>query len=79
MHPRDAGFDEYCLWQVERLGSRYWNPLIDQNGQVLKNMDGRYGPDIFGEFIRDFLERHKGKPIFVYYHGARPRLIRGHT
>ena len=27
--PADAGFDRYCLWQVDRLGSRYWNPLLN--------------------------------------------------
>ena len=32
--PKQAGFDEYCLWQIEKLGPRYWNPKLDQNGKV---------------------------------------------
>ena len=31
--PRDAGFDEFCLWQVDKLGSRYWGPLLNINGE----------------------------------------------
>ena len=67
MHPRDAGFDEYCLWQVDRLGSRYWNPLIERNGRALTDMKDKYGPDVFCEFIGEFLEKHKDEPMFVYY------------
>jgi arylsulfatase A-like enzyme len=66
-HPRDAGFDEYCLWQIDRRQSRYWGPLIERNGRVLSDVEGRYGPDIFCEFIGEFLEKHKGHPVFVYY------------
>ena len=67
MHGREAGFDEYCLWQIDRLGSRYWDPHIEQNGRVLNNVAGRYGPDIFCDFICDFMQRHKDGPFFIYY------------
>lgn len=33
--PYDAGFDEHCLWQVQQRGSRYWDPVIQQNGKIL--------------------------------------------
>ena len=67
MHPRDAGFDEYCLWQVSRRGSRYQDPVIERDGRMLDGMEGRYGPDVFTDFICDFIERHRGQPFFVYY------------
>jgi len=67
MHPRDAGFDEYCLWQIDKVGSRYWDPVIERNGQLLEDTAGRYGPDVFCDFILDFIERHRGQPFFVYY------------
>ncbi len=66
-HPRDAGFDEYCLWQIDRLGSRYWDPQIDQNGRILADTKGRYGPDVFCDFILRFLERQKDEPLFIFY------------
>lgn len=65
--PEQAGFEEYCLWQIDRLGSRYWDPLIEQNGRTLENLSGRYGPDVFCDFILDFVERKRERPFFVYY------------
>ncbi len=68
--PNKFGFDEYCLWQLTQSrdkGERFSNPLIEQNGKVLeKDMDA-YGPDVFADFIMDFIERKKDKPFFVYY------------
>ncbi len=66
-HPNQAGFDEYCLWQIDRVGSRYWDPTIEQNGVVLEGVADRYGPDVFCEFLCDFMERHKDRPFFAYY------------
>ena len=65
--PTKAGFDEYCLWQIDRLGSRYWDPLIDRNGKIIKDVKGKYGPDLFADFITDFFKRQRAKPFFVYY------------
>lgn len=72
--PYHAGFNEYCLWQIYSniagkgvAGSRYADPKIYQNGKVLKNTKGKYGPDIFCNYILDFIERNKSKPFFIYY------------
>ena len=65
--PCHFGFDEYCLWQLDRRESRYSDPLIIQNGEYLEGLEERYGPDIFCEFVMDFIERKKDKPFFVYY------------
>ncbi len=70
MHPRDAGFDEYSLWHTghtEVKGSRYANPVIFQNGEFLKDTEGRYGEDIWTDQIGDFIKRHRDRPFFVYY------------
>lgn len=68
--PQKLGFDEYCLWQLThraKEGGRYANPLIEQNGKVLQRNPDAYGPDIFSDFVIDFIERKKDKPFFVYY------------
>ena len=72
--PYDAGFDEYCLWHMEDAfgpkESRYKDPKIIQNGQLLQNLEGKYGPDVFFDYISDFIESHKSgksKPFFLYY------------
>lgn len=67
----DAGFDEYSLWQItkhKREGERFWDPLIEENGKILKEaMAGKYGPDHFTDYICNFIERKKDEPFFVYY------------
>jgi len=72
--PYDAGFDEYCLWHMEDVdapkGSRYRDPKIIQNGGLLRNLEGKYGPDVFCDYILDFVKHHKSNesnPFFLYY------------
>jgi arylsulfatase A len=68
--PHLFGFDEYCLWQLTvpgNEGSRYADPLIEMNGEIMKPGIDAYGPDIFAEFIIDFIGRKKDQSFFVYY------------
>ncbi|MDP6445001.1 MAG: sulfatase-like hydrolase/transferase, partial [Pirellulaceae bacterium] len=72
MHPKDAGFDEYSLWHTghtERKGPRYADPVILENGKFRSNTRGRYGEDVWVEFIEKFMRRHASsdRPFFVYY------------
>ena len=63
-----CGFDTYCLWNypgTER--SRYWNPSIMQDGKLLQTGKDDYGPDIFANFIINFIGKNKNKPFFAYY------------
>ncbi len=46
---------------------RYWHPSIVQNGKYLDTDDDSYGPDIYSDFILDFIQRQQEKPFFVYY------------
>lgn len=61
--PEKAGFDEHCLWQVTKLGNRYWDPVIQQNGTMRLDLRDKYGPDICTDYINDFIERNKSKPF----------------
>ncbi len=69
--PYDAGFDEYCLWHMEDVGtpkgSRYRSPKILQNTQWLTGLEGLYGPDVFCDYILDFMQRKQSQPFLVYY------------
>jgi len=68
--PHHFGFDEYCLWQLtkeKKLGERYANPLIEQNGSFLIGLEEQYGPDIFVNFIIDFIQHHQNQPFLIYY------------
>ncbi|MCG6187849.1 sulfatase-like hydrolase/transferase [Maribellus maritimus] len=68
--PQHFGFDEYCLWQLNKTGAegeRYANPLIIRNGEEIEGLKDAYGPDIFSDFICDFIDENKERPFFVYY------------
>ena len=69
-HPRDAGFESFCLWQLDtprKQGERYLNALISHNDGSLKRHEGKYGPDVFTNFALDFIEQNKNNPFFLYF------------
>jgi arylsulfatase A len=81
--PEKCGFDHSCMWAyvhslppgVDHTGgwekpgkpTRYWHPSIIQNGNYRPTTIDDYGPDIFTQFILDFMEENRRKPFFVYY------------
>lgn len=68
--PQQLGFQEYSLWQLtkeRKQGERFANALIEQNGQVLPRNEDTYGPDVFSDFILDFMDKKQDQPFFVYY------------
>jgi len=80
---REVGFDEYCMWGYEGyytkedqarvtaagidFANRYWHPSIVQNGRWVSTQREDYGPDMFTDFLCDFMERKKDDPFFIYY------------
>ena len=65
--PSDAGFDDYCLWQIDQRGSRYKDPLLSIKDHGTKEYTGEYGPDKFVDHIETFMESNLENPFFVYY------------
>ena len=68
--PNHFGFDESCLWQLNRPrkdGERFADPLIYRNGKEMDGLEEKYGPDIFADFICEFIDRHANESFFVYY------------
>lgn len=65
--PKHFGFDEYCLWQLDRRPPRYANPGLEVNGKRVDFSDGEYGPDIINKYAVDFIGRHREKPFLLYY------------
>lgn len=47
--------------------SRYWHPSIVRNGEYVPTTIDDYGPDIYTDFVIDFIRRHRDGPFFVYY------------
>jgi len=67
--PEDIGFDRHCLWQVDKLGDRFWNPALTIDGELKQFEMADYGPDIVTNYLLDFMEEHAGgdAPMFIYY------------
>lgn len=64
--PEKAGFDDFCLWQIDQRGSRYKDPLLSTNTGVIK-IEDKFGPDIFVDYIEEFMDDNKEGPMFIYY------------
>jgi arylsulfatase A len=65
--PQDMGFERHCLWQVDKLGSRFWGPKITIDGDVKDFPKEIYGPDVYCQFLLERMEEYKDDPFFLYY------------
>jgi arylsulfatase A-like enzyme len=77
MHPKDAGFNDYSLYHslhTEDKGYRYAKPTYLENGKLIKKSADKYGPDMWVDFINNFVDKNSDKedPFFVYYAMALP-------
>ncbi|MCH8980093.1 MAG: sulfatase-like hydrolase/transferase, partial [Armatimonadetes bacterium] len=71
-YPADAGFDQYCMWQITQVYCRYWNPLIDTDGDLKTHGEDVYGPDVFLDYAVEFMRSNRDRPFFLYYPMALP-------
>lgn len=72
--PQHFGFETSCLWQqslnrTDREGhdNRYSNPVVQINGEIKSYSNGEYGPDVFSDFLCNFIEENKNSPFLTYY------------
>jgi len=65
------GFDDWCMWTgyesgVKASGNRYWDPYIHTRDGS-KAYPGKFGPDVYCDFLIDFLRKHKHEPMMLYF------------
>jgi arylsulfatase A len=65
--PENTGFDKFTVWQVDEVGSRYKDPVLYSDNRKNTTHKGKYGEDVFVEYIENFMEENKEKPFMVYY------------
>jgi arylsulfatase A len=65
-HVGKMGFAESSVFGWHE-GPRYHKPYIYQNGKVLEGVENQYGPDIFCEFLCNFIRNNSDGPFFAYY------------
>lgn len=73
---KELGFDAYSVAMPFIAGSssattiqNYKNPVVYQNGKYLSSSstNGKYGEDIFRDYMIDFIKKKKNKKFFVYW------------
>ena len=65
------GFDEWCMWTGFETGNppsaeRYREPYINTRDGS-KTYEGRFGTDVFVDFLADFMQRHREEPMMLYF------------
>ncbi|MEM7514079.1 MAG: sulfatase-like hydrolase/transferase [Bacteroidota bacterium] len=65
--PDEAGFDDWCLWQIKDRGFRYKSPTLSSKKSGTQTYPGEYGPDLFVDYAAAFMKKHQDNPFFLYY------------
>jgi len=66
LQPRRMGFDAWSLFGWHE-GPRYHDPLIYENGELRDDTKGKYGPDLYTDFLIEFMKKHRDGPFLAYY------------
>jgi arylsulfatase A len=61
------GFDKHCLWHLDGRDSRYWNPRISRDGELLDGLEDRFGPEVMTDYACEFVSVDSPEPFFLYY------------
>ncbi|HIQ22804.1 MAG TPA: hypothetical protein EYH34_16385 [Planctomycetes bacterium] len=69
--PNRHGFQTYCLFPDgprghPAHGRRYWDPYIIRDGRRVE-AQGRFAPDMFTEFLIEFMGHHRKGPFLAFY------------
>ncbi len=65
-HVQRFGFQESAVWAWHE-GARYYEPMLYRNDKIMPNTSEKYGPDLYCDFLIDFIEINKDKRFFAYY------------
>ncbi|NRA97775.1 MAG: sulfatase-like hydrolase/transferase [Planctomycetes bacterium] len=65
------GFEDWCMWTGGEGGNpksnaRYQDPYVHtKDGSKLH--EGKFGPDLYTDFLISFMKRHRDEPMLLYY------------
>lgn len=65
------GFDDWLMWTGYETGvpasaERYWDPYL--HGKTgSKTYEGQFGPDLYADFLIDFMKENKEHPMMLYF------------
>lgn len=65
-HCRKMGFQQSCVFGWHE-GPRYYGPYLYENGKPKRYPDDVYGPDVYVDFLVDFMKANRDRPFLAYY------------
>ena len=65
------GFDDWCMWTGYESGNkpsaeRYWDAYVN-TPQGSKTYTGKFGPDVYTDYLIRFMIEHKDEPMMLYF------------
>ena len=65
------GFDDWCMWTGYETGNkasaeRYWDAYIN-TPQGSKTYAGKFGPDVYTDYLIRFITENKDQPMMLYF------------
>lgn len=65
------GFDDWCMWTGWEAGNppsgkRYWDAYINTPHGSSTHQE-KFGPDVYADYLVDFMKRNKEKPMCLYF------------
>ena len=68
---RKHGFDDWCVWtgfeaQNPPSAKRYWDPYVHTR-EGSKTYEGQFGPDLYCDFLIEFMKEHRTEPMMLYF------------
>ena len=65
------GFDDWCMWTGYETGNRpsaerYQNAYVN-TPEGSKTYSGEFGPDVYADYLIDFMKQHKDEPMCLYF------------
>ena len=65
------GFDDWCMWTGYEAhnppsAERYWDSYIHTRSGS-RTYPGKFGPDIYCDFLIEFLRSHRDQPMLLYF------------
>ena len=66
------GFDDWCMWTGYETGNkpsaeRYWDAYINTPQDGSKKYAGKFGPDVYTDYLIRFMTEHKDQPMMLYF------------
>jgi arylsulfatase A len=65
-HIAESGFEQSCVFGWHE-GPRYYEPMIYLNGKVRDDVKDKFGPDVYTDFLINFMKENRDSSFFAYY------------